>query len=33
MKENNGKEVMDKVVRQGVQSQPRPSVREKRKSL
>ena len=33
MKENKGKEVMDKVVRQGVQSQPRPSVGEKRKSL
>ena len=30
MKEN---EVMDEVVRQGVQSQPRPSVGEKRKSL
>ena len=33
MKENKGKEVMDEVVRQGVQSQPRPSVGEKRKSL
>ena len=33
MKENKGKDVMDKVVRQGVQSQPRPSVGEKRKSL
>ena len=33
MKENNGKEVMDEVVRQGVQSQPCPSVREKRKRL
>ena len=33
MKENKGKEVMDEVVRQGVQSQPRPSVGEKRKIL
>ena len=33
MKENKGKDVMDEVVRQGVQSQPRPSVGEKRKSL
>ena len=33
MKENKGKDVMDKVVRQGVQSQPRPFVGEKRKSL
>ena len=32
MKENKGKEVMDKVVRQG-ESQPRPSVGEKRKSI
>ena len=33
MKENKGKEVMDEVVRQGVQSQPCPSVGEKRKGL
>ena len=33
MKENKGKEVMDKAVRQGVQSQPRPSVGDKRKNL
>ena len=33
MKENKGKDVMDEVVRQGVQSQPRPFVGEKRKSL
>ena len=33
MKKNKGKEVMDKVVRQGVQSQPHPSVGEKRKCL
>ena len=33
MKENKGKEVMDEVVRQGVQSQPRPFVGDKRKSL
>ena len=33
MNENKGKEVMDKVVKQGVQSQPRPSMGEKRKSL
>ena len=33
MKENKGKEVMDKVVKQGAQSLPRPSIGEKRKSL
>ena len=33
MKENKGKEVMDEVVRQGVQSQPRPSIGDKRKNL
>ena len=33
MKENKGKEVMDEVFKQGVKSQPRPSVGDKRKSL
>ena len=33
MKENKGKEVMDEVTGQGVRSQPRPSIGEKRKSL
>ena len=31
MEENKGKEVMDEVVKQGVQSQPRPSAGEKQK--
>ena len=33
MKENKDKEVMDEVVKQGVQSQPRPPVGEKRKNI
>ena len=33
MKENKGKEVMDEVVKQGVQSQPHPLVGEKRKNI
>ena len=33
MKENKGKEVMDEVVKQGVQSQPRPPIGEKRKNI
>ena len=33
MKENKGKEVVDEVLRQGVQSQPCPSVGDKRKNL
>ena len=33
MKENKSKEVTDEVVRHGVQSQPHPSVGDKRKSL
>ena len=33
MNQNKGKEVVDEVVGQGVQSQPRPSVGDKRKSL
>ena len=33
MKENKGKEVMDEVVKQGVQSQPRPPTGEKRKNI
>ena len=33
MKENKGKEVVDEAVGQGVQSQPRPSASDKRKSL
>jgi len=33
MKENKGKEVMDKAVRQEVQYQPRPSIDDKRKNL
>ena len=33
MKENKGKEVVDKVVKQGVQSQSRPSTGEKRKNI
>ena len=33
MKENKGKEVMDEVVKQGVQSQPCPPIGEKRKNI
>ena len=33
MKENKGKEVMDEVVKQGVQSQPRPPIGKKRKNI
>ena len=33
MKENKDKEVMDEVVKQGVQSQPHPPVGEKRKNI
>ena len=33
IKENKGKEVVDKVVKQGVQSQPRPPTGEKRKNI
>ena len=33
MKENKGKEVVDEVLRQRVQSQPCPSVGDKRKNL
>ena len=33
MKENKGKEVVDEAIRQGVQSQPRPAVGDKRKNL
>ena len=33
MKENKGKEVVDEAVRQGVQSQPRLAVGDKRKNL
>ena len=33
MKENKGKEVMDEVVKQGVQSQPRPPASEKQKNI
>ena len=33
MKENKGKEVVDEAVKQGVQSQPRPPIGEKRKNI
>ena len=33
MKENKGKEVANEVVKQGVQSQPRPPAGEKRKNI
>ena len=33
MKENKGKEVADEVVKQGVQSQPRPPASEKQKNI
>ena len=33
MKENKGKEVADEIVKQGVQSQPRPPIGEKRKNI
>ena len=33
MKENKGKEVMDEIVKQGVQSQPRPPTSKKQKNI
>ena len=33
MKENKSKEVTDEIVKQGVQSQPRPPIGEKRKNI
>ena len=33
MKENKGKELVDEAVKQGVQSQPRPTTGEKRKNI
>ena len=33
MKEKKGKEVVDEAVKQGVQSQPRPPISEKRKNI
>ena len=33
MKENKGKEVVDEVTRSKVQSQPRPTIGDKRKNL